>query len=206
MELFDILKKRRSVRKYENKKVGRDLIAELIKAAQLSPVSCNLQLTQYVVVDDEDLLARLGKDVSYKFRYSPTTVVVLVDSRFTVERSSAITTAGMATENMILRAVELGLATCPMAGFGKDEVIKRVLGIPDYMNIVLLLAVGYQDMSVHQEPMVRLDYKEIYSFNAYEMKTLNGSDKLKNHTPQPTSGLKVLIPPKHLQVYTLEER
>src|SRR3989338_8968832 len=145
MELFDILKKRRSVRKYENKKVGRDLIAELIKAAQLSPVSCNLQLTQYVVVDDEDLLARLGKDVSYKFRYSPTTVVVLVDSRITVERSSAITTAGMAIENMILRAIELGLATCPMAGFGKDEVIRRVLGIPDHMDIVLLLAVGYQD-------------------------------------------------------------
>ncbi|HXK40854.1 MAG TPA: nitroreductase family protein [Candidatus Paceibacterota bacterium] len=203
MELLDILKKRRSVRKYYDKKVSRDLIAELIKAAQLSPVSCNLQLTQYVVVDDDNLLAQLGRDVSYKFKYAPTTMVVLVDSRFTVERSSAVTTAGMAIENMILRAVELGLATCPMAGFGKDEVIRRVLGIPDHMDIVLLLAVGYQDMSVHQEPMVRMDYKEIYSFNAYEMKTLNGSGRLKDHTPLSLIDYRKRIAPVYLDRFRL---
>ena len=204
MELIDILKKRRSVRKYKTDKVGHNLIEDLIRTAQQSPVSCNLQLTQYIVVDDKELLLKLGQDVSYKFKYAPTIIVVLVDSRFTVERASAITGAGMAVENMLLRAVDLGLATCPMAGFRKDKIIKQYLNIPEHMDITLLLSVGYQDETVLKEPIPRLDYKKVFSFNSYgNLKTLNGSSKLEDHTPESITDYRSRIAPVYLDRFRL---
>jgi nitroreductase/SAM-dependent methyltransferase len=204
MELIDILKKRRSVRAFLPKKVRRGLIEKLIKAAQQSPVSCNLQLTQYVAVDDKELLKKLGRDVSYKFKYAPTVIVVLVDSRFTVERASAITGVGMAVENMILRAVDLGLATCPMAGFGKDEVIKKYLNIPSHMDVVLLLAVGFQDETVSKELITKLSSKNVFNFNTYgDLKTINGSNRLEDHTPESIIDYRSRIAPVYLDRFRL---
>jgi nitroreductase len=156
MELTEIFNKRRSYRQYLEKPVSLELIDELIKASSFAPVSCNLQLTQYIVVTDKEILDRLGKDVSYKFKYAPCSIIVLQDSRFSIERYSGIMSAGMAVENILLKAVELGLGTCPMAGFKKDKIIKKILNIPGYMDIVLAISVGYSDPSFNMADMQRI--------------------------------------------------
>jgi nitroreductase len=143
MELLDALKTRRSHRSYhKDKPVPRETILELIAAARLAPSSCNLQLTQYVVIDDQALLDELAKSVSYKFEYAPACIVVIYDPRITVEHHSAVMTAGMEVENLLLRATELGLGACPLAGFSHDRKIKRRLGIPDHLELLLLISVG----------------------------------------------------------------
>jgi nitroreductase/ubiquinone/menaquinone biosynthesis C-methylase UbiE len=167
---------RRSCRQYLKTAVDRSVVMELLFAAQKAPVSCNLQITQYVVIDDAEILKRLSKEVGYKFSFAPCYILVLSDKRFTVERQSAVMGAGMAVENMLLKATDLGLGTCAMAGFTHDDAIRKILRIPTYVDILLLVSVGYPDDPSLKHPIEKLKIEEIYSFNGYgHLKTIHPS-------------------------------
>lgn len=179
MELSEVFKKRRSSRHYLKKPVPRELLEELVISATKAPVSCNLQITQYIVVDDKEILDRLTKQVSYKFAYAPAYFIILYDPRFTVERNSIISSSAMSVENILLRAIDLGLSTCPMAGFDKDDTIRKIINIPRHIEILLIVSVGYADQSFEPLQPFKLDYKKVFSFNNYSgLKSLNASNDL----------------------------
>lgn len=204
MDYATLLNIRRSWRHYKKTPVPENLIEELISAASLAPVSCNLQLTQYVVVNNQEILETLAKEASYKFKYAPCTIVVLHDSRFSIERESGIMTAGMAVENMLLKATELGLATCPMAGFGEDKKIKNILHIPSHMDILLIIALGYPDESFSMEKMPRIAVDERYTFNSYaNLKTINDSSNLSEHSIADIINYRKRIGPVYLDRFRL---
>ncbi|GAG00554.1 unnamed protein product, partial [marine sediment metagenome] len=48
---------------------------------------------------------------------------------------------GIATAFLILRATELGLVAHPIAGY-KEKRVKVILGIPEEMQVITLVAVG----------------------------------------------------------------
>ncbi len=182
MELSQILNLRRSCRHYLKTPVPKEKLEELISAAIEAPVSCNLQLTQYLILDDHKVLRELGYKASYKFSYSPASILVLYDPRFTAERHSVVSSSGMATENIVLRATDLGLATCPMAGFERDVVIKKILNIPKHLEIMMLIAVGFPDPSFEPMKPFRILPQTAFNYNSYNgLKTLNGSSKLSDY-------------------------
>ncbi len=184
MELSQSILQRRSYREFESTPVERIKIEQMIMAAQKAPVSCNLQLTQYIIIDETTILQDLGRRVSSKFIYAPTVIVVLFDSRFTVERSSAVTALGMAVENMLLTATELGLGTCVMAGFGRDEIIKEKLAIPSEVEIGLIIAVGYPKLGVYKSEVAKVPVAQTFSYNTYnDLPRLNDSNSLSDHNP-----------------------
>lgn len=169
-------KKRRSVRSYESTPVDREKLVRMIYAAQEAPVSCNLQVTKYIILDDITLLKRLSDIAGYKFTFAPAYILVLNDRRFTVERQSAVVGAGMAIQNMLLQALEDNLGTCAMAGFRHDAEIKHILNIPQYMDILLLISVGYPAKDKESElfPIEKLQIDELYAFNTYNrLNTIN---------------------------------
>jgi nitroreductase len=61
-----------------------------------------------------------------------------------IYRKTTLIDIGMSAENMMLEAVELGLGSCAVASFS-EEPVKRLLGLPKEMSIILLLSVGYPD-------------------------------------------------------------
>lgn len=172
MNLDEAIQKRRSTRKYLDRKVSREDVLTLIDAAVEAPSSCNLQVTQFVAVLDEDLIRRLREEVSYKFGYAPCYIFVLYDKNFSKKRSAGVMSAGMAAENILLKALDLGLATCPFAGFEKDSLIKEILGIPRDLEILLFISVGYEDNSVLVTPKARVSAEKLVSFNCYDGKNL----------------------------------
>lgn len=183
MEFDAVIQRRRSQRAYLSTPVPRPIVEQLIAAALQAPVSCNLQVTQFVVIDDAKLLATLAQRVSYKFAYAPCCIVVVYDPRVTVERHSVVSSSAMAAEHIILKAVDLGLGTCPMAGFDKDKVVKEVLHIPNELELLLLIAVGYPDESIYKLPVVRVAPTDAYTFNRYDLPRLELSPRLGDHTP-----------------------
>ena len=52
MEFFDVVEKRRSVRKFTDKKVPEDVMRKCLKAATLAPNSSNLQPWEFYWVRD----------------------------------------------------------------------------------------------------------------------------------------------------------
>ncbi len=184
MQLIDSINQRRSYREFESTPVERSKLEQLMAVAQKAPVSCNLQLSQFVIIDDQDTLRYLGQHVSSKFIYAPTVIVALIDNRFTVERSSAVTALGMAVENMLLLATELGIGACAMAGFQQDDIIKKKLNIPSAVDIVLIIAIGYPKKDVYKSTIAKINLDQTFSYNSYgSLPRLNGSAVLTDHTP-----------------------
>lgn len=60
-EAYKNLIERRSIRKYNNTKVSHDLIEQIVRAGQFAPSGMNRQIYAFVVVEDEELVARLSK-------------------------------------------------------------------------------------------------------------------------------------------------
>lgn len=204
MELQDVLNNRRSHRVFLSNKVKPEIISQLVEAARLAPISCNLQLTKYIVVDDTAVLKVLMEKVSYKFSLSPCTIVVIRDNRFSLGRHSGVFSAAMAVENMILKATELGLATCPMAGFSKDDKIKEILNIPRYYEIDLLLVIGYVDQKINLPDIPKIDTAKLLNFNNFgNLKSIEDSDNLRDHTVESIIDYRSRIAPVYLERFRL---
>lgn len=205
MDFSTLLRKRRSHRHYLKTPVPRESLIKMVRAAQVAPVSCNLQLTQYVIVDDPEVLRSLTSSASYKFSYSPSIVLVLHDERFTRVRSSGIMSAGMAVENMLLKAEELGLGTCPMAGFDGDRAVRKILGIPKHLSLLLIISVGFPDLGPQRISSVpRLPTDKVFSFNTYgPLSSLNDSPRLRNHSVSDIVDYRARIAPVYLDRFRL---
>ena len=61
MQLTEVIEKRRSIRKFSDKPVSREILKELIKAAALAPTASNLQAWRFFVADDPKLVRPLRR-------------------------------------------------------------------------------------------------------------------------------------------------
>lgn len=62
--MLNLLFKRRSIRKYQEKPIEGEKIQELIKALLLSPSSRNIKPWEFIVIDDRELLKQLASSKS----------------------------------------------------------------------------------------------------------------------------------------------
>jgi nitroreductase len=204
MELQETFKKRRSIRHYTKQPVPREHVEELVRAAQYAPVSCNLQLTKYIVIDNPETISLLQKKVSYKFSYSPCYIIVVHDTRFTINRYSGIMSAGMAVDHMLLKAVDLGLATCAMAGFSRDHILRDILKIPKEFEILLIVSIGYEDTSFKPITIPKIDRGDVYAYSSFkDLHTINASPRLEDHSIKDVINYRRRISPVYLDRFRL---
>jgi len=182
MDVIEAIENRFSSREYTSQPVPYELLEKLIKSAWHAPVSCNLQLMHYVIVDNSELLEKLAKITTAKVRWAPVNIFFFIDDRFTKKRNSAIMGLGAAMQNMSLTAVSYGLATCPMAGFENDEKLKLTLKVPKGLKPVLIMGVGYP--ALKQKRRVRIPVEETLHHNYFNNNTifLNDSPDLSRWT------------------------
>ena len=66
-DFFDLLKTRRSIRDYQEKKVPLELIREIIKDACLAPSSGNGQPWKFIIVNDRSWIRKLSDESKANF-------------------------------------------------------------------------------------------------------------------------------------------
>ena len=162
MEVFEAVKKRRSVRKYSDRNVGDDEIMSLLEAARLAPSARNLQNRKYVVLDriDEELV-----DACNGQSWIATCSKVIVGVVDPAVNKWADTDMAIAFEHMVLEAVELGLGTCWIGAFDEEKV-RKIIEAPDNMKIYALLSVGYPE-SEPTQMIKKKSLDEIWSKSTY---------------------------------------
>lgn len=143
-QILEIIKKRRSVRKYLDKPISKDILKQLVDAGRLAPTARNDQPWEFVVATERELLKKVGEATDHgKFlRDSAACIIVCCqDTKYFLEDGSA------ATENIILAAESFGVCSCWVAGHKKAycEEVKKILNIPDDLIIVSLISLGYPD-------------------------------------------------------------
>jgi nitroreductase len=154
MDVKEAITKRRSIRKYQRKEVPPDLIKEVVDAARLAPSGSNAQPCRYYVVSDDKTREKLKESEVFKqdFVYqAPVLIVCCSDVQSYPQgvkgwseenEQRALRDLSIASAFLVLRATELGLATCYVAWMKKDR-IKEVLDLPRSYMVPFIIAVGY---------------------------------------------------------------
>jgi nitroreductase len=66
MEVRDAITRRRSIRKYEDKPVPKEVARELFDAARLAPSGCNAQPWRFCAVEDRELVEKLRERAAFR--------------------------------------------------------------------------------------------------------------------------------------------
>ncbi len=147
----DVIKRRWSPRAFEESRaVERDNILTMLEAAHWAPSCFNDQPRFFLVFDgsDAEALERargcLAEGNAWALK-AP--MLMLSVARDTFERNGkpnrwAQHDTGLATENLLLEAVELGLAAHSMAGYDADRA-RSEFGIPEGFTPIAMIAIGY---------------------------------------------------------------
>ena len=172
-DFFEVVKKRRAVRKYRQYDIPKKDLKKILEAARLAPSANNSQPWSFIVVKDHKMKELLARPSPQKFIVNANAIVVVLGdpSVSCCPRATWTTRDPMiATEHLVLAATALGYGTCWIANYESrpgewiDEV-KRALKIPDHMHIIILVAVGVPDEKPSLRP--RKSLQEICFENVY---------------------------------------
>ena len=159
MDIFQIFRERRSIRKYKETQVEAEKIKQILDAARLAPSWKNMQCWRFLVVSNpaqkKALLTAFPEENpgTRAISAAPVVIVVCADpSESGVENGIEyyVADTAIAFEHLCLAAHALGLGTCWM-GWYDEVVVKKSLGIPDTIRVVGVTPLGYPD----QEPKAR---------------------------------------------------
>lgn len=177
---MDLVKLRRSVRKYQDRPIEREKILKCLEAARLAPSAENTQPWRFIVLDEPAVRERVGEaafsGIYFPTRFAlkaPVLVVALAKLDLLANRIAAhlqkcqyyLLDMGIAVEHMILQAAELGIGTCWIGWFNGKKV-RQELKIPAKYHVVAMVAMGYIDKATEGErPRPRKELDEIAWFN-----------------------------------------
>ncbi len=179
MNAIDLLKDRRSVRKYKQQKVDRKLMEEIIELSKWAPSWANFQIARYTLIDDEALIKRVADEGVMGFAYNIKTlqntkgVCVLsfvqgksgkfndTDYATTKTNSWEVFDAGIACHQFCLAAAAKGVGTC-IFGVIDDKVMADIAQLPQEETVAAVITYGYPDEA--PAPTPRKDISKIMRF------------------------------------------
>ena len=142
MNNFELLKFRRSIRSFSDKKISRTDLEKLIDAARFAPTARNVQPWEFVVVTDKQKLsefAQLAENGRFMVQAAACIAVFCADTKYYLEDGCS------ATSSILLSATALGIGSCWIAGDKKPycEQVNTLLNAPLNMKLISLIALGY---------------------------------------------------------------
>lgn len=178
MQARQMIQERRSVRKYKDEKVSRDLIREIVDLSRWAPSWANFQIARYTIVDDADMIRAIYERGVNGFVYNMNTlknaqgVMVLSyvkgksgsigDDKPASSKASTqweMFDAGIACQTFCLAAHSLGVGTC-IFGIIDDAAISQIVGLPEDETVASIITYGFED-GEHAKPTSRMAVEEI---------------------------------------------
>lgn len=162
MELRDVLLKRRSVRKFTDQPVEQEKIDQLLHAAMSGPSACNKKPWEFYVITNEAVLGELKSASRFSGFSAKLAIVVCGNLSRALPMQLAdywIQDCSAATENILLRATDLGLGAvwCGMHPQKRpEEKVRKILGIGEKQIPLNIIYIGYPA----EEPEARDQYEE----------------------------------------------
>ena len=150
----DLIKNRRSMRKFTDEELSQDQVVALLKAALMSPSSKRSNPWQFIVVDDKETLQKLSlcTEMGAAFlKDAPLAIVVMADP---LASDVWIEDAAIASLMIQLQAEDLGLGSCwiqvrkrnTATGIPSGDFVHNVLDIPLQLQVLSIVAIGHKGM------------------------------------------------------------
>jgi nitroreductase len=149
MDILECIAKRASVREYQARSIDENILRQLVDAGRRAPTARGIEPWEFVAVTEKEVLQKLGQLANTGVFIKDSAACIAVfsqDTKYYLEDGSA------ATENILLAACGFGLGACWVAGDKKPyaEEVARLLGAPDALKLVSLIALGWPRKDVSQ--------------------------------------------------------
>lgn len=166
MELLDIMKKRRSVRKYAEREVTKEELEQIVEAGLLSASGRSYRPWELIVVRDKEMLMKLSecREGAAKMLAGAGAAIVVLGNP---EKSDTwIEDCSIVMSNMHLMADAMRLGSCWIQGRMRkcpdgrlaDEYVRELLGIPEELKLEAILSVG----AIDEHPEGRVLGDDVY--------------------------------------------
>jgi nitroreductase len=161
MNVYEAVRKRRTVRRFRQDPIPREILEKLIDAARLAPSAANLQPNEYIVVDEPGLLPRVFSTLRWAGYIAPggnppegerpvAYIIVLTNKEKT--KIPGVSDAAAAIENILLTAREEGIGSCWLGSIERSK-LQQILATPGHCPIDSVIALGYPRESPRVEEM-----------------------------------------------------
>lgn len=175
MESFsDLIKNRRSMRKFTDEELTQEEVVALMKAALMAPTSKRSNSWQFVVVDDKEVLRKLSRCKEQASQFIADAALAVVVMADPMASDVWIEDASIASIYLQLQAEDLGLGSCwvqvrerfASPGVSSDEYVHEVLDIPLQLQVLSIIAIGHKGMERKPFNEEHLQWEKIH-LNSY---------------------------------------
>ena len=162
MSFSELVKQRYSVRKYDSRPVEPEKLAAILEAGRLAPTAVNYQPQRILVVQGEDMEKMKG--CSPCIFGAPVCLVVCYDKNASWKsrtgREIGDVDGGIVMTQMMYQAEELGIGSL-IVGIYKEPLLRERFAIPENLEIVALLVMGYAAEDCEPHPQFHASRKPL---------------------------------------------
>ena len=173
--LMELLKTRRTYRRFEQKEISKDVLDEILMAARLASSAANRQPLSYIVVREPGAVADVFAHTRWagalppelgqpKEKERPTLFIAVVENLDI--NKDCDTDAGLAISNMTLAAWNRGVGSC-MIGACNKEALSQMFGLGENQKLHTVVAFGYPS---HESHIVDMESPEQFKYYLDEKK------------------------------------
>jgi len=146
-EILEVIKNRRSIRKFEtDKEIPPNIIKEIILAGSFAPSGHNNQPWRFVIIRDNDKKQKLSQLTAYGniVKSSNTLIAVFINHKHSYDRDKDLMAIGACIQNMLLYITSIGLGAVWLGEILKNkDKVREILDISADNELMALLALGY---------------------------------------------------------------
>lgn len=158
METLQAISKRASLKTcLSTRDVEKEKIEKVLEAARLAPSAINMQPWRFIVIKGKEnvknVVTKTFGEVNHVVKEAPVLIIVCgnpSDDVIVDGREYYLFDIGLAVENMLLAATDLGLVTHPMSNANEDA-LKALLGIPDEVRFVVATPLAYPSQDSYEQ-------------------------------------------------------
>ena len=153
MNIYEAIRKRRSIRRFKQKEIKYELLLKFVDMARIAPSASNLQPLEYIIVNKKEIVDKifpnlgwagyLGKEGPPPEGKRPVSYIVVLINK-NIKAPTPLRDVGAAVENILLAAVEEGIGTCWIGSINRKNV-ENILKVPENYLIDSIIALGYPD-------------------------------------------------------------
>lgn len=147
MDYYEVIRKRRSIREYQNRDVEEDKLKRILEAARIAPSATNAQPWLFIVIRKTEVREKLKTAYPRPWFWSAPVVICacgIVDQAWRRDdgKSYLDVDLAIAMDHLILAATAEGLGTCWIGAFDPTQV-KKILQLTPGIEPIVLTPVGY---------------------------------------------------------------
>ncbi len=167
--MLDLLRKRRSIRKYTGDSIDKKSVGLLIEALLRAPSSRDIKPWEFIVVDDATLLSKLSEAKDHGSRFLKEARLGIVVCADSTKSDVWVEDCSIASILVQMAAVSLGLGSCWIQIRKRrhnekrtaEKYIQKLLGLPAHIKVESIISIGHPGEKKKPVEKSRLDYNKV---------------------------------------------